>query len=230
MKKALSLMLFLLLAVSVFAEKDVTRFLGIPVDGSKAEMLQKIKAKGFRSSSVDKDILEGEFNGYNVNIHVVTNGNRVYRVMVCDATPVDERSIQIRFNRLCEQFENNPKYINLGNDRIPDDEDIQYEILVNKKRYEAAYFQLPDTATYNETVMEKCLPKLLEKYSPEQFQNPTEDMINDLIKASKEIAEDVVKDISAKKLVWFTISNHLGKYYITMFYDNEYNHANGEDL
>lgn len=223
-------MLLLLLAASVFAEKDVTRFLGIPVDGSKAEMLQKIKAKGFRSSSVDKDILEGEFNGYNVNIHVVTNGNRVYRVMVCDATPVDERSIQIRFNRLCEQFENNPKYINLGNDRIPDDEDIQYEILVNKKRYEAAYFQLPDTATYNETVMEKCLPKLLEKYSPEQFQNPTEDMINDLIKASKEIAEDVVKDISAKKLVWFTISNHLGKYYITMFYDNEYNHANGEDL
>lgn len=230
MKKALSLMLLLLLAVSVFAEKDVTRFLGIPVDGSKAEMLQKIKAKGFRSSSVDKDILEGEFNGYNVNIHVVTNGNRVYRVMVCDATPVDERSIQIRFNRLCEQFENNPKYINLGNDRIPDDEDIQYEILVNKKRYEAAYFQLPDTATYNETVMEKCLPKLLEKYSPEQFQNPTEDMINDLIKASKEIAEDVAKDISAKKLVWFTISNHLGKYYITMFYDNEYNQANGEDL
>lgn len=230
MKKALSLMLLLLLAASVFAEKDVTRFLGIPVDGSKAEMLQKIKAKGFHSSSVDKDILEGEFNGYNVNIHVVTNGNRVYRVMVCDATPVDERSIQIRFNRLCEQFENNPKYINLGNDRIPDDEDIQYEILVNKKRYEAAYFQLPDTATYNETVMEKCLPKLLEKYSPEQFQNPTEDMINDLIKASKEIAEDVVKDISAKKLVWFTISNHLGKYYITMFYDNEYNHANGEDL
>lgn len=226
MKKALSLILLLLLAASVFAEKDVTRFLGIPVDGCKAEMLQKIKAKGFRSSPVDKDILEGEFNGYNVNIHVVTNGNRVYRVMVCDATPVDERSIQIRFNRLCEQFENNPKYINLGNDRIPDDEDIRYEIAIHKKRYEAAYLQYPDTATYNEVFIEKGMPRLLEKYSPEQFQNPTEDMKNDVIKASNEL----VKEISAKKLVWFTISDYLGKYYITMFYDNEYNQANGEDL
>ena len=34
----------------------------------------------------------------------------------------------------------------------------------------------------------------------------------------------------AKKPVWFTISEFRGKYYITMFYDNEYNTANGEDL
>lgn len=78
--------------------------------------------------------------------------------------------------------------------------------------------------------MEKSLPMLLEKYSPEQFRNPTEDMINDVIKASKEIAKDIAKDISKKKLVWFTISDYLGKYYITMFYDNVYNQANGEDL
>lgn len=34
----------------------------------------------------------------------------------------------------------------------------------------------------------------------------------------------------AMKPVWFMISEHYGKYYITMFYDNEYNRANGEDL
>lgn len=33
-----------------------------------------------------------------------------------------------------------------------------------------------------------------------------------------------------KKPVWFMISEYYGKYYITMFYDNEYNRANGEDL
>ncbi len=33
------------------------------------------------------------------------------------------------------------------------------------------------------------------------------------------------------KPVWFRICEEsLGKYYITMYYDNEYNHANGEDL
>ena len=33
-----------------------------------------------------------------------------------------------------------------------------------------------------------------------------------------------------KKPVWFMISENYGQYYITMFYDNEYNRANGEDL
>ena len=37
-------------------------------------------------------------------------------------------------------------------------------------------------------------------------------------------------DISTKKSVWFMISESYGKYYIIMFYDNEYNRANGEEL
>ena len=32
------------------------------------------------------------------------------------------------------------------------------------------------------------------------------------------------------KPVWFMISELYGKYYISMFYDNEYNRPNGEDL
>ena len=35
---------------------------------------------------------------------------------------------------------------------------------------------------------------------------------------------------SEMKPVWFRICESYGEYYITMFYDNEYNHANGEDL
>ena len=35
---------------------------------------------------------------------------------------------------------------------------------------------------------------------------------------------------SSKRLVWFMISNYYGQYYITMFYDNEYNRSNGEEL
>ncbi len=33
-----------------------------------------------------------------------------------------------------------------------------------------------------------------------------------------------------KKSVWFMISELYGKYFITMFYDNEWNHSDGEDL
>ena len=37
-------------------------------------------------------------------------------------------------------------------------------------------------------------------------------------------------EVVSKKSVWFTISEFQGKYYISMFYDNVYNQANGEDL
>ena len=48
-------------------EKDVTKFLGIPVDGYKPAMIEKLKAKGFRSMP-NTDILEGEFNGTEVDM------------------------------------------------------------------------------------------------------------------------------------------------------------------
>lgn len=48
-----------------------------------------------------------------------------------------------------------------------------------------------------------------------------------------EIADLLTKytsDIMSKKSVWFMISESFGKYRILMYYDNEYNRANGEDL
>ena len=47
MKNVLATLL-LIFSVSLYAQKDVTQFLGIPVDGSKSEMIKKLKAKGFR--------------------------------------------------------------------------------------------------------------------------------------------------------------------------------------
>ena len=38
-------MLLLVASTTVFAQKEVTKFLGIPVDGYKSEMIQKLKAK-----------------------------------------------------------------------------------------------------------------------------------------------------------------------------------------
>jgi hypothetical protein len=192
MKKiTISLIAALFAAVS-FAQtqKDVTQFLGIPVDGFKPAMIQKLKAKGFTSTSYDKDVLEGEFNGSDVILSVVTTNNKVSRIMVSDANGIGETDIRIRFNTLCRQFQDNTKYISPSSSdyTIPVDEDISYELSVRDKRYEAIFYQHPATVDSD----------MLEKYS--------------------------------KKVVWFMISDHFGKYYITMFYDNEYNRADGEDL
>lgn len=147
MKKLLSIAVLLFTSLSLFAQSDVTKFLGIPVDGFKPDMIRALKEKGFVSSITDKDILEGEFNGTQVNVYTATNNNKVYRIMVCDAKTMGETDIKIRFNRLCDQFSNNKNYIELDEDgqKIPDDENIRYEISVHDKRYEAIFYQVPNT-------------------------------------------------------------------------------------
>ena len=135
MKKILSLAVLLAFSLAMYAQKDVTKFLGIPVDGTKSEMIKKLKEKGFTECSYDKDVLEGEFNGTDVQIFIVTNNNKVWRIAIADAYPRDEANIRIRFNKLCSQFERNKKYFEANADSsdytdytIPDDEDISYEI------------------------------------------------------------------------------------------------------
>lgn len=218
MKKVISIVLFLTFSMVINAQKDVTKFLGIPVDGTKSAMIQKLKAKGFRSSSNpydDKDVLEGEFNGNDVRISVVTNNNKVYRIMVMETMAFDEGQIKTRFNKLCHQFDNNPKYIGLYDYTIPNDEKISYEMLVNKKQYQTLYYQVS-----KEAVAEY----MNSKYTKEQLENMSEDIKSDI--------NSFALIDSSKKVVWFTVleSSYGNGYRIYMFYDNEYNHANGEDL
>lgn len=65
MRKLLIVALTLFFSVVSFAPNDMTQFLGIPVDGTKIDMIQKLKAKGFTYNATN-DVLEGEFNGQNV--------------------------------------------------------------------------------------------------------------------------------------------------------------------
>lgn len=146
MKKILSIAMLLLMSLVVAnaQEKDVTQFLGIPVDGTKTEMIKKLEAKGFQYNRT-LDMLEGEFNGRDVYISVVTNNNKVWRIHILDEIPIDEEGIRLRFNELCYQFNKNRKYVSALEESymIPKDEDISYEISINNKRYQASFLQRP---------------------------------------------------------------------------------------
>lgn len=227
MKKLALIITTLLLSVSVFAQEDVTKFLGIPVDGFKPEMIRKLKAKGYTEHSYKPDVLVGEFNGRDVEVSVVTNNNKVYRIFVQDVYTVDEYNIKIRYNTLCEQFENNKRYIFMAveGQSIPDDEDISDQMLYEDKRYEALYFQVPeqvDTLAVQTALRERVLAK----YTEEQLANPTSEMQEEVLKATFDIAFEIYE----KKSVWFTINKEGNRYRILMYYDNKYNEANGEDL
>lgn len=225
MKKLILALCALILSVSVFAQDDVTKFLGIPIDGFKPEMIRKLKGKGFTDHPYKSDVLVGEFNGRDVEVSVVTNNNKVYRIFLQDRYSVSEMDIKIRFNTLCRQFEGNSNYMSISEQIIPEDEDISYEMSVSDKRYEAVFYQQPeklDTLAIQQTLFDKVRAK----YTEEQLANPTEEMQQDFVEMSLEIAFDIV----STKSVWFMIDKDGSQYRILMYYDNKKNQANGQDL
>ena len=171
MKKISSVLLLFLLSISIYAQQNVTKFLGIPVDGSKADMIQKLKEKGFTYNTTT-DRLEGVFNGEKVHILIQTNKNKVWRIAVIDQITRDEGQIKIRYNLLCQQFKDNPKYFPLKKiQELSDNEDISYEISIHQKQYQAVYLQLPREGAQNRIVWFKIVKDYGEYYIAIYYEN-----------------------------------------------------------
>ena len=220
MKKHYLVLAAFLACSMLLSAQDVTKFLGIPVDGFKPEMKRALMAKGFTYNS-DLDCLEGEFNGTDVNVFIVTNNNKVYRIMLLDKYERDVSGIITRFNNLCYQFEHNIKYQKYDDESfyIPEGEDIDYKMLVDNKIYEAGFLQTPDST----------------KYDHDMIMNMLKNRYGGTFDVSDPKVYDGVKyflyeENLMKNSVWFKINRNYGKYRIAMYYDNEYNKANGEDL
>ena len=227
LKKIIQIFILLILPIALYAQKDVTQFLDIPVDGFKPEMIKKLKSKGYTINQYSEDILEGEFNGTDVNIGIATHNNKVWRIAVMDANYTDEINIKIRFNNLIQQFMNNERYVTepdstITKYTIPKEDDISYEITVNKKRYEAVFYQksIKKDSLSRELKRKKDLLTKKDSLTDKEFE-----ILQPLI------AELVTESLnSINKPVWFMIDEEYGKYRILMFYENEYNKANGSGL
>lgn len=220
MKKLFLLMMLCCTMIAGAQEtKDVVKFLNIPVDGNKAEMIEKLKDKGFKYDS-ESGYLSGVFNDQKVKLSVVALNNKVHRIMVIDEAGTDEAQIKSRFNLLCNQFANNDKYLgNTDTQKISEDENIGYEMGVCKKDYQAVFYQKPD-----EDQLKNELSTLL-------YSKYTQAQLDSMRKEVEEITSKVYFDRLSKKPVWFTITtNSSGHYLIAMYYDNEYNKSNGSDL
>ena len=229
MKKTFSIVVLLIFSIVVYAQKDVTQFLGIPIDGSKSEMIKKLKKKGFKSSLLGDDLLMGEFNGADVALHIVTTNNKVCRIVLLDVNPTEYvTDIKIRFNNLCWQFQNSSKYVSLTDVSryiIPENYDISYEMMVNHKRYDAIFFQ--NVAQIDSISLVSNLTKM--KLDSVAWNNMPEEQKKEIFRTAY-LGNPKMIDIYSKKRVWFMIHQKSGMYSIAMFYDNEYNMADGSDL
>lgn len=221
-KLFLLMMLCCTLIASAQETKDVVKFLNIPVDGSKSEMITKLKDKGFKYDK-ERDYLSGVFNDQKVKLSVVALNNKVHRIVVIDEAGTDEAQIKIRFNLLCDQFANNDKYIgDCETQKIPEDEDVSYEMAVRKKSYQAVFYQKPD-----EEQLKKDFGTLLySKYTQAELESMNEDQQKEV----EEMASKFYIERVEKKSVWFKLTESYGEYFIVMYYDNEYNKSNGSDL
>ena len=203
-------------------KSDVTTFLGIPVDGTVSSMKQKLIAKGFKQ---DSNILSGQFNGQDVYLSIVANKGKVWSVSVINKTPVSEAQIRLQFNALVRQFKNSAKYDNVEeyNPTIDESEDINYEMSMNHKEYEANFYQ--------KSRIEGDSIKWKEQFKLSYLKEYPNVSLKDIEAGCKVIFELGKLIGKSSKHVWFTIlRNHYDSYNIVIFYDNEYNKPNGEDL
>lgn len=149
MKRILMMMLAATLSLTTFAQKDVTKFLGIPVDGNVKKMKEKLLKKGFKDDCYNKNQVSGWFNGDQVVVTMAgDNKNKLWRVGVGITALCDGADIKKRFNNLCLQFYRSKKYIpwkSIENCLIPEGEDVDYNITISHKRYDAIFYQVsPD--------------------------------------------------------------------------------------
>lgn len=206
-----------------YAQKDVTTFLDIPVDGYKPEVIKKLISKGFTINKRSEDVLDGEFNGRDVHVFVATNNNKVWRIQVSDVNLTDATNIKIRFNNLIQQFANNTRYSKepdsiLVKYTIPKGEDISYEMKVKNKRYQAIFYQ-------KSLKHDSLMHELSNVYTKEISSDDETEKAKNLL---SEIYEETINSLNRR--VWFMIEEENGKYSIIIFYENIYNESNGEEL
>ena len=139
-------------------------------------------------------------------------------------------------------FENNKKYISkpfYKNEYIDKNEHVSYEMSINNKVYVACFHQIQ-----SKEEVEKLETEIFENYESVSsylksiFGESSEAMktfsfLDDENLSKKEKADAVAAlfggDLTSNS-VWFTIAERYGEFYILLYYDNENNRPNGEDL
>ena len=259
MKKLITILSLLLFSAVAIAQGGPLKFLGIPIDGTEAQFVSKLKNKGFIYNGANKSY-KGQFNGHNVDVYIHTNHNIVDRVYV--AFPrTSEQDIRRQFNSLLSQFEETGKYLPLSiNEEIPSDEDISHEITVNNKRYQAI-FSYFDADRDQQEFMNAMLDKFSDFYTEEQLATLKEycqksidspeasiDVLMDEMVEELGISQDCDTELDPIKAfqsfltmlermrsladgeVWFMIHEEYGRYNLGLYYDNLHNRPHGEDL
>ena len=200
-------------------DSDVLKFLGIPVDGSKEQMIERLKEKGF-SGNWWEEYLEGIFNGEKVRVYIGTNHGIVDRIKVIYPS-TDDRVTKVKYNTLLSRFGRNSKYTELRENReISENERISFEITVQGRIYDAMYYVLQsdiDAASWKEDFYREYKARYKKPLS-----ELTQEEVEEVLFCLPSRIPDAVSGV-----VWFTLQSARS---IVLYYDNLKNRPRGEDL
>lgn len=203
------------------ADVKPTHFLGFAVDGPKEAMIENIKSKGYVYNS-DEDYFTGIYYGHPAYIFVKTRNNVVSRIIVYDILQRDAKEIKERFNTLYGRYQRNTRYVYLLKEdvRIPDEEDVAYEMKFHGKRYKAVFGQMRTNAEDSVTVQTRATRPL--ETRPVNFAALKTDskQRRRRLHAKALPFANGAEQSENKSQVWFTISEKFGKFGLVLFYDN----------
>lgn len=206
-------------------ERDnVIHFMGVPIDGSKAKVVRGLKKQGFVRSKLYPSLLEGEFNGRDMLLHVLTHKDKVYSIALVDAMASNEVDIKIAYNTLFQQIQNNGKYIFIGGDGlISEDENVLHKMYFDEHRYASFFYALSSEEL--EELVGQYMAYIRDSYNEDELVKPSDKMQMDL----KQI-QGVLIDQKLQKKVTLGIVRDSDGFKIALFYNNVHNEPKGEAL
>lgn len=202
----------------VDTDETALKFVGVPIGGTKEQMFNALKAKGFE---MGYNGMTGMFNGEHVTLHLNTNHGIVDWVKVVYPRCSEENDTRIKYNTLLSRFNRNAKYVCVNpRAEVPAEERIYWKINENTKYYDAVYFYLHPEINAKEWVEE-----FKQEYQ-KRYKKPLQGL------SYVEIEETLFclpMKVSAaiSGIVWFTM---VDIHEININYVNFKNRPRGEDL
>ena len=140
-KKSLFVVMLVMLCSIATSAQKVIDFMGIPIDGTKAELFAKLKENGFQET--DKpNLLVGQFDDLPVEVVVSDNGrDKVYELDLRYEIGNDETLAIERYNGLLLKFRNDPKYNDSYSKLIPEGEPISEKLRSDSHLYASCFTQ-----------------------------------------------------------------------------------------
>ncbi|MBQ5779599.1 MAG: hypothetical protein IIW13_06415 [Paludibacteraceae bacterium] len=142
MKKFYLIFICLLFSTCIFCQERVPNFYGIPIDGTKEEMIQKlvetgnfIKFEGSNNYDLMQISKDAKDLGITPFVKISTHDGKVAVIQqdILHLTTAEEA--KFLFNSFVETSSNSSVLSVRKGDLIPEKEDIYYEMRVNKKKY-----------------------------------------------------------------------------------------------